>query len=152
MIIPAQTLRKIKPVTPFYERMVFNGMSYGLSAAGYDIRVNEEFMLHPGEFVLASSVEHFDMPNDILAQVCDKSSLARQGLFVQNTIIEPGWKGFLTLELTYHANKRRWLGIEAGQPIAQIIFHRLEEATEKPYDGKYQNQESGPQAVRFEGK
>lgn len=151
MIIPAQTLRKIKPVTPFYEKQIFNGMSYGLSSAGYDIRVKENFMLRPGEFVLASSIEYFDMPNDVLAQVCDKSSLARQGLVVQNTIIEPGWKGFLTLELTYHGNKR-WLGIEAGQPIAQIIFHRLEEATEKPYDGKYQNQESGPQEHRFEGE
>lgn len=151
MIIPAQILRKIKPITPFYEKQIFNGMSYGLSSAGYDIRVKENFMLRPGEFVLASSVEHFDMPNDVMGIVHDKSSLARQGLAVQNTVIEAGWKGFLTLELTYHGNKR-WLSIEAGQPIAQIIFHRLEEATEKPYDGKYQNQESGPQEHRFEGK
>jgi dCTP deaminase len=148
MIIPAQTLRKIKPVYPFLERGRLYGMSYGLSAAGYDIRVAQDKWLGPGQFALLSSLEHFRMPTDVLGVVHDKSTLARLGLALQNTIIEPGWSGFLTLEVTNHSwGLRR---IRAGQPIAQIIFHRLEEPTEEPYAGKYQNQKFGPQPAILE--
>ena len=83
------------------------------------------------------------MPDDLVAFVHDKSSWARQGLSLFNTVIEPGWKGFLTLELVNHSISA--LHIEAGSPIAQIIFMRLEEPTEAAYTGKYQNQKRGPQ-------
>ena len=135
------------PISPFHERTTHeNGMTFGLSPAGYDIRVAEKVWLMGGEFKLASTVERFTMPHDLIAQVCDKSSLARKGLAVQNTIIEPGWRGYLTLELTNHG----WntLQLEAGSPIAQIIFMRLEEATEQPYDGRYQDQPAGPQQAK----
>jgi len=147
MILPAQTIRNLKPVTPFHERTKEFGMSYGLSAAGYDIRIAEDVDILFGEFSLASSMEHFNMPDDVLAYVKDKSTWARQGLAVQNTVIEPGWKGYLTLELTSH---QKTLFIKKGMPIAQIVFHRLEAATEQPYDGKYQNQASGAQLPLFE--
>ena len=124
-------------------------MSYGLSAAGYDIRIAEDINLKAGEFTLASSLEEFNMPDDVLAYVKDKSTWARQGLAVQNTVIEPGWKGFLTLELTNH-RRMETLILRKGMPIAQIVFHRLEAATEQPYDGKYQNQASGAQLPLFE--
>jgi len=83
------------------------------------------------------------MTTTVLAQVCDKSIWARRGVAVQNTIIEPGWRGHLTLEITY----ARWhpLRICAGDPIAQIIFFRLEQPTDQPYRGRYQDQKSGPQ-------
>lgn len=161
MIIPAQTLRKIKPVEPFCERTVFNGKSYGLSSAGYDIRVgasdqgnashenmSPSFILTPGQFCLAASLERFVMPKDVLGQVADKSSWARQGLSVFNTIIEPGWEGYLTLELKNSSNKP--LVILEREPIAQIIFHRLEAVTEQPYTGKYQNQGPAPQEALSE--
>ncbi len=152
MIIPAQTLRRLRPVEPFHERSVFRGMSFGLGPAGYDVRVADSIHLIGGGSVeLASTIEKFTMPPDVLGVVHDKSSWARQGVFVQNTIIEPGWTGFLTLELTYHANLHGRLYIEAGSPIAQIIFHRLEAPTELPYTGKYQNQQAGPQPAIFEG-
>jgi dCTP deaminase len=54
-------------------------------------------------------------------------------LTVQNTVIEPGWRGYLTLELTNHGPNR--LEIPAGSPIAQIIFEMLDEPTEQPYRG-----------------
>lgn len=148
MILPAQTIRKIKPILPFVERTVHNGMSYGLSHAGYDVRIAETNSLLPGQFFLASTIEEFFMPPDLVAFVHDKSTWARRGLSLFNTVIEPGWQGFLTLELVNHSNKE--LFFAEGDPIAQIIFMRLEEPTEKPYTGKYQNQKRGPQVARDE--
>lgn len=148
MILTAQRLREIRPVTPFNERTVENGMTYGLGPAGYDVRVAERLLLKPGASALASTVERFSMRADVMGFVHDKSTWARQGLAVQNTVIEPGWCGWLTLELTNHGYKE--LLIEAGSPIAQIVFHLLPENTELPYDGKYQNQERGPQPAILE--
>ena len=148
MILSAQTIRKLGIFEPFCERTKLNGMSYGLSAAGYDVRVREEITLAPGGSSLASTVERFTMPLDVLGKVADKSSWARQFLTVQNTIIEPGWEGYLTLELTNHSQST--LHIPAGAPIAQIILHRLDEPTEQGYDGKYQRQASEPTPTIFE--
>lgn len=150
MIASAQTLRALRPVDPFCERGVVGGMSFGLSAAGYDIRIAETRLLYSGCFSLASSIERFKMPPNLLGIVHDKSTWARRGLAVQNTVIEPGWEGYLTLELTYHENTDDALRIEAGMPIAQIVFHILDHPTDQPYTGKYQNQEAGPQAARLE--
>lgn len=148
MILPGQTIRKLKIFEPFTERGVSNGRSYGLSVAGYDVRCKEFLKIAPDEFILASTVERFTMPDDVMGIVHDKSSWARIGLAVQNTVIEPGWCGYLTLELTNHSNEL--ITVYAGDPIAQIVFHRLEEPAENPYNGKYQNQKSGPQQARYE--
>jgi dCTP deaminase len=163
MILSAQTIRRFAAmgflIDPFHERTVVNGKTFGLSAAGYDVRVEFEMgnvhkftaptgyhdgFYFPGHtFVLASTIERFIMPNNIMGVVHDKSSWARKGLTVQNTVIEPGWQGHLTLELTYHGDDE--LYIMARDPIAQIVFHWLDAATEQPYQGKYQNQARGPQ-------
>ena len=148
MILPAQKIRQVMPLVPFHERTVVNGMSFGLSHAGYDVRIAESIMLPAGGFCLASTMEKFVMPNDLIAMVHDKSTWARRGLSLFNTVIEPSWTGYLTLELVNNADML--LQIEAGDPIAQIVFMRLEEPTESPYSGKYQNQEAGPQAARSE--
>ncbi len=147
-IIPAQTIRALSRkmgglVSPFHERTQHEGMTFGLSAAGYDVRIAENMWVVSGTFRLASTLETFWMPDDLVARVCDKSSWARQGLTVQNTIIEPGWRGYLTLELTNHS--ARDIELRRGMPIAQIVFERLEAPTEQPYSGKYQDQKSGPQ-------
>lgn len=172
MILSAQSIRKLcttphtyasrAMVNPFNERTVDKGKTFGLSAAGYDVRVTlkmgtmlrfsapQQFELsggpvyHPGHtFALAGTMERFAMPKDVLGVVHDKSSWARRGLTVQNTIIEPGWRGYLTLELVYHGDHE--LIVCEGDPIAQIVFHRLDEITEQPYKGKYQDQLRGPQ-------
>lgn len=150
MILPAQTIRKLQPITPFHERTVHNGMSFGLSHAGYDVRIAQDMLLLSGEFALASTVEHFDIPNDLIAFVHDKSTWARHGLSLFNTVIEPGWRGFLTLELSYNGPLSLW--IQAGDPIAQVVFMRLEEPTESPYTGKYQNQHAGAVPAILEQK
>ena len=157
MILPAQRIRFLcsgaygqRPmVEPFHDRTTANGMTFGLGPAGYDVRIKQRITLMRGEFALASTVERFAIPNDVLAKVADKSTWARRGLAVQNTIIEPAWCGHLTLELSNHGHTP--IDIEAGSPIAQIIFHQLLEPTEIPYAGKYQNQVDAPVAAIREG-
>lgn len=148
MFLSGQTIRRRRLLTPFVERSVAHGMSYGLSHAGYDVRIAEDVVLYPGDFALASTYERFAMPTDLLAFVHDKSTWARRGLSLFNTVIEPGWTGYLTLELVN--NSRQTLRIEAGMPIAQILFALTDLPVDKPYAGKFQNQEAGPQKARFE--
>ena len=131
-------------------------MTYGLGPAGYDVRIAESISLSgslygPHRFTLASTMERFTMPRDCIAYAKDKSTWARLGVLVQNTVIEPGWRGHLTLELSYEGNGT--IHIPAGSPIAQIVFHKLDEPTEQPYpeDGKYQDQKPGPQPAIREG-
>lgn len=158
MVLPAQRIRFLcsgaygqRPmVEPFHERTVSAGMTFGLGPAGYDVRIKQRLTLMRGQFALASTVERFAMPTDVLAKVADKSTWARRGLAVQNTIIEPAWCGYLTLELTNHGHTP--IDIEAGSPIAQIIFHQLLEPTELQYSGKYQNQADKPVSAIMEAK
>lgn len=146
--LPAQTIRELKPIEPFHERTVVGGMTFGLGPAGYDVRIAETRWVWPLWGRLASTIERFDMPADVIAAVKDKSSLLRRFVTVHNSVIEPGWRGYLTLELTRHLP---WpIRIKAGTPIAQIIFERLEAPTERPYSGKYQNQPAGPQPAIME--
>jgi dCTP deaminase len=151
MILPAQHIRaRTGLITPFAERSKAHGMTFGLSCAGYDVRIAQTVFLAPGDFKLASTVEHFDMPLDLIGHVADKSTWARRGLAVQNTILECGWRGYLTIELSNHS--RQTIYIEEGSPIAQIVFHLLLEPTEQPYGGKYQSQPARPVAAILEGE
>jgi dCTP deaminase len=144
MILSAQSIRKrVGMIVPFTERSVFMGMTYGLGPAGYDVLIAENKIIRPGEFFLASTVEHFSMPNDVVAMVKDKSSWARKGIVLQNTVIEPGWRGYLTLEITHHGEQA--ITLTRGMPIAQIVFMQMDEPTEIPYNGKYQDQKAGAQ-------
>ncbi|WP_019997285.1 dCTP deaminase [Aureimonas ureilytica] len=146
-VLSSPTIRSIKPVTPFIEATQIHGMTAGLSHCGYDIRIKDGFTLQSGQFRIASTVERFEMPDDVMAVVHDKSTWARRGLSVFNTVIEPGWKGFLTLELVN--NSFRPIEIGAGSPIAQVIFHRLD-APVSGYAGKYQHQADRPVAAILE--
>jgi dCTP deaminase len=160
MLLPAQAIRfrslwetdqdgsRLRNAThplirPFHERTVANGFTFGLSSCGYDIRIAEHLRLEPGDFKLASSMEQFDLHNDVMMMIVDKSSWARRGVAVQNTVAEPGWRGYLTLEISYHG--RDLVVIQEGTPIAQVLFMRLTEATRQPYQGRYQDQPAGAQ-------
>lgn len=133
-------------ITPYAERTRYQGKTFGLGPAGYDLRVAETFWLFPFWGRLASSIEEFDVPRDLTFTVNDKSSWARSFVFAMNTNGEPGWRGFLTLELVRFLP---WpIKIRAGGPIANIMFSQLRSCTELPYEGKYQDQEAGPQAAR----
>lgn len=89
MILTGQTIRAIGIITPHEPRTVFNGMTYGEGLAGYDIRLGQDAEIVPGYTTLGVSLERFDLPNDVLGRVCDKSTWARRGVSVQNTVLEP---------------------------------------------------------------
>jgi dCTP deaminase len=111
------------------------------------------FILHPGEFVLGSTLERVRLPDDLVARLEGKSSLGRLGLLIHSTAgyVDPGWDGYLTLELSNVANLP--ITIYPGMKIGQISFFRLTTAAERPYGAagrgsKYQGQR-GPTASRF---
>ena len=153
MIINGEGLLRLKPITPMEpEKKTFTDSkgrksSYGLTECGYDIRLAQDIWLFPGRrFILVSSFEYFNVPNHVMGRVLNKSSWARMGVDVsRSTNMEPGWKGFLTLEITY--SKLMPLFIPKGHGIAQIIFEQINSPAQ--YVGKYQNQEAGPVAARF---
>jgi len=146
MIINGKSLLDAAPIKDMKEEKAkFLGTSFGLSEAGYDLSIEQDIWLAPdNRFKLASTIEEFQMPHNLLGVVHDKSTWARRGLSVFNTVIEPSWRGFLTLELVYHGSEG--IHITAGQGIAQVLFHEISDPA--CYDGKYQNQEKGPQEAR----
>lgn len=167
MIINRQKLLELAPLSPMSAtKNKKHGVSWGLAEVGYDIRIKQDvtfiqrdypsgrcwtvgidrFYHCDGKFTLASTIELFHMPDNLVGIVHDKSTWARRGLSVFNTVIEPGWSGFLTLELVYHGNED--LHIPAGSGIAQVIFHEIIEPAS--YDGKYQNQVDMPVAAILE--
>jgi dCTP deaminase len=113
----------------------------------------EAFILHPGEFVLGSTLERITLPDDLVARLEGKSSLGRLGLLIHSTagFIDPGWDGHVTLELSNVANLP--ITIYYGMKIGQLSFVQLTEAAESPYGtgelgSKYQGQ-VGPTPSRY---
>jgi dCTP deaminase len=119
------------------------------------VEIDDEtpFILHPGEFVLGSTLERIQLPDDLVARLEGKSSLGRLGLLIHSTagFIDPGWDGHVTLELSNVANLP--ITIYFGMKIGQISFVRMTEAAETPYGAgsigsKYQGQQ-GPTPSRY---
>lgn len=160
MILSAQSIQRRHVLEPLRPAERFKGVSRGLGPAGYDLSLvlppwahgpaegaaRDTYALVPGAFLLAAAEERFDMPDDLVGIVHDKSTWARRGLSVFNTVIEPGWRGYLTLELVNHGPDT--ILLEAGQGIAQVVFQLLDMATAQPYEGKYQDQAYGPVGAR----
>ena len=112
----------------------------------------DSFILHPGEFVLGSTLERVALPDDLVARLEGKSSLGRLGLLIHSTagFVDAGWDGYLTLELSNVANLP--IAIYPGMKIGQISFLRMTTPADTPYGGdatgsKYQGQR-GPTASR----
>ena len=156
---------------PFEENQIRdNKISYGLSSYGYDARVSNEFkiftnvnsevidpknfkqsnfiskkvsecIIPPNSFVLASTVEYFKIPNDIMVICLGKSTYARCGIIVNVTPLEPGWEGYVTLEFSNTTPLPA--KIYANEGAAQFIFLKGNEKPEVTYadrDGKYMKQ------------
>jgi len=147
-----------------------NKISYGLSSYGYDARVSNEFkiftnvnsevidpknfkqsnfiskkvsecIIPPNSFVLASTVEYFKIPNDIMVICLGKSTYARCGIIVNVTPLEPGWEGYVTLEFSNTTPLPA--KVYANEGAAQFIFLKGNEKPEVTYadrDGKYMKQ------------
>jgi dCTP deaminase len=117
------------------------------------VKEDEPFILHPGEFVLGSTLEHVKLPDDLVARLEGKSSLGRLGLLIHSTagFVDCGWQGHLTLELSNVANLP--ITIYPNMKIGQIGFFEVTSPAENPYGSKkvgskYQGQR-GPTASRF---
>lgn len=117
-----------------------------------EVKSDEAFILHPGEFVLGSTYEFVKLPEDIAARLEGKSSLGRLGLLTHSTagFVDPGFQGHVTLELSNTATLpiKLWPGMKIGQ----LCFFQLSSASENPYGSakygsRYQGQR-GPTASR----
>ena len=116
------------------------------------VEANEEFILHPGEFVLASTYEIITLPDDIAGRLEGKSSLGRLGLLTHSTagFIDPGFSGHITLELSNVANLP--VKLFPGMKIGQLCLIKLSSPAEHPYGSaiyasRYQGQR-GPTPSR----
>ena len=158
-------------INPFEENQIRdNKISYGLSSYGYDAQVSNEFkiftnvnsevvdpknfkqsnfiskkvsecIIPPNSFVLASTVEYFKIPNDIMVICLGKSTYARCGIIVNVTPLEPGWEGYVTLEFSNTTPLPA--KVYANEGAAQFIFLKGNEKPEVTYadrDGKYMKQ------------
>ena len=158
-------------ISPFEEKQISEGkISYGLSSFGYDARVSNEFkiftnvnseivdpknfkpsnfvtknvpecIIPPNSFVLASTVEYFKIPKDVLVICLGKSTYARCGIIVNVTPLEPGWEGHVTLEFSNTTPLPA--KIYAFEGAAQFIFLKGNEDPEITYaqrNGKYMKQ------------
>ncbi|MBQ8134595.1 MAG: dCTP deaminase [Clostridia bacterium] len=100
---------------------------------------SDTYLLLPGQFVLATTMECIKLPDDVTAFVEGRSSLGRMGLFIQNAgWVDPGFKGEITLEL-FNAN-RCAIKLQAGRRVGQLVFAKMDQSAKRPYTGKYQNQ------------
>jgi len=158
-------------ISPFAENQVREGVvSFGVSSYGYDVRIGDEFkiftnvnstiidpkkfdpdsfvdfkgevcIIPPNSFVLATSLEYFKIPRDIIVICLGKSTYARCGLVVNVTPLEPEWEGHITMEISNTTPLPA--RIYANEGIAQLIFMGAAEVCEQSYadkKGKYQAQ------------
>ena len=158
-------------IEPFEDRQVREGVvSYGLSSYGYDIRVGDEFkiftninntvidpknfdpksfvdikadecVIPPNSFALASTIEYFRIPRDVLTICLGKSTYARCGIIVNVTPFEPEWEGHVTIEISNTTPLPA--KIYANEGIAQVLFFQSDEPCARSYKdkkGKYQAQ------------
>ncbi len=161
-----QRVRTEVMIDPFINRKTRMGaLSHGLGSYGYDARLGTEFaeirsqsipisaddppevrkyiatndiiIIRPGQFLLAHTLETFDIPGDVVGLMRDKSTYARLGLAVQNTVLEAGWHGQPTLELSNHGPCP--IALFVGRGIVQVQFHKGL-TCQRPYVGGYQGE------------
>jgi dCTP deaminase len=163
--------REHKMIEPFVDDQVRQGViSYGVSSYGYDVRVGDEFkvftnvyntlvdpkdfdsksfvdikgevcIIPPNSFALASTIEYFRIPRDVLTVCLGKSTYARCGIIVNVTPFEPEWEGHVTIEISNTTPLPA--KIYANEGIAQVLFFQSDEPCAKSYKdkkGKYQAQ------------
>lgn len=114
----------------------------------YRTITSDTYLLLPNQFVLATTMEYFDLPNNLTAFVEGRSSLGRMGLFIQNAgWVDPGFQGEITLEL-YNAN-RCAIELKVGRRVGQLVFAQMDEVALNPYRGKYQGQKGATGSKAF---
>lgn len=100
---------------------------------------SDSVCIAPHQFILATTNEYFNLPNDITAFVEGRSSIGRLGIFIQNAgWVDAGFSGQITLEL-YNASESTVI-LRAGQRVGQLVFAKMDKPCDKSYTGKYQGQ------------
>lgn len=114
---------------------------------------SDPFILHPGEFVLGSTLERIALPDDLVARLEGKSSLGRLGLLIHSTagFIDAGWDGQITLELSNVASLP--ITLYPGMKVGQVSFMQMTTPADNPYGSgiigsKYQGQ-VGPRPSQY---
>ena len=127
----------------------------GIITMENEIRYNtitaDTYLLLPGQFVRATTMEYFRLPDNLTAFVEGRSSLGRMGLFIQNAgWVDPGFEGEITLEL-FNAN-RCAIRLQAGRRVGQLVFAQMDAPALVPYQGKYQGQRGATGSRVFQDK
>jgi dCTP deaminase len=108
-----------------------------LNPAGYDLRSSSEVVIKPKQYELTATLESVELGLDVTASLHIRSSLAREGVIGSFAVVDPGFRGQLTLNL--HNDGEKEITIRRGEPIVQIVFHRLGSPARKGYGRIYQN-------------
>lgn len=106
------------------------------------------WMIEPDAFLIGSTIEYLNVPNDLVCEADGRSSIGRLGLTIHQTagFVDPGFKGRVTLEIKNESP--HYLKIRPGMRIGQFVFMRMSQVANPPYNGRYQNQEM-PEISRY---
>jgi dCTP deaminase len=107
-----------------------------LTPAGYDLAAAQKILLSPGEQKLVATLERVKFPPDLLGILHLRSSFAREGLLASLAIVDPGFRGQLTVSLTNLSKQP--VKIAKGEPFLQLTFIKLSSRAKRPYHGHYQ--------------
>ena len=108
-----------------------------LNPAGYDLRCSKKVILKPKHYELVATLETIELGLNVTAYLHIRSSLAREGVIGSFAVVDPGFRGQLTLNL--HNVSEKEVTLREGERIVQIVFHSLGSAARKGYNGSYQN-------------
>lgn len=108
-----------------------------LNGAGYDLRSDTEVTIQPGQQHLVATMERVEMGEDVTATLHIRSSLARAGIIASLALVDPGFRGQLTISL-YNAGSDPF-PIRKGDKFVQMVVHPLGRKAQRAYRGKYQN-------------
>ena len=108
-----------------------------LNPAGYDLRISKKVVLKPKTYELVATMETVELGLGVVAFMHIRSSLAREGIVGSFAVVDPGFRGQLTLNL-YNAGDKE-VTFQEGERIVQIVFHSLGNKVEKGYSGSYQD-------------
>jgi dCTP deaminase len=117
-----------------------------LSPAGYDLRAGAAYTIQRGNLELVHTMERVELPADIAGQILIRSSFAREGLVGSFALVDPGFRGQLTLAFLNMGEADA--AIAEGERVAQIVLTRLESPAEKPYKGRYQDSKGSVESRR----
>lgn len=107
-----------------------------LSPAGYDARSASGLEIPPRSHALLATLERFELPLDLVGFIYLRSSLAREGLVGSFAVVDPGFKGNLTLPV-FNASDQS-IPIGEGERVVQVVFHQLVSVPSRGYEGRYQ--------------